>query len=96
MGYVRIIIHLAAGGTRSGVRSFSEPVNLEDIRIHALYLASQTLGRAAIADVTVQEVPATDPAVVALILRDQANKKPFPSSDGTHPYLKMRGGKRRH
>lgn len=92
MGYVRITIHLAAGGTRSGIRPIPEPINLPDVRDQALRLASESLGRAAIADVTVEEVPADDPAVVALILRDQAHKKEIPRSDGEHPYLKGRRG----
>ena len=96
MGYVRIIIYLEAGGIRSGVRFFSEPVNLDDIRAHALHLASQALGRAAIADITAEEVPADDPAVVAIILRNEAHKKPVPRSDGEHPYLKERRGGRYH
>ena len=96
MGYVRITIHLEAGGIRSGIRPFSEPMNLEDIREQAMYLAGQTLGRAAIADVTVEEVPADDPAVVALILRKEEGSKKIPRSDGEHPYLKQRRGGRYH
>jgi hypothetical protein len=89
MGYVRITIHLVDGSHRSGVRKFPEPMNLEDIRIHARQLAGEVLGRGTIADVIVMEVPADDPAVVAMILRDEYRNKPVPRSDGEHPYLKQ-------
>src|SRR3981081_4489147 len=78
MGYVRITIQLIKGGKRSGVRKFSDPMITEDIRKHAFHLASEVLGRSAIANVTVTEVPADDPAVVALILRKESYKKPTP------------------
>jgi hypothetical protein len=86
MGYARITIFLRNGGKRSGVRAFSEPMNLEDIRQHAWRLSSKVLGRGAIEDVVVKEVPADDPAVVALILKEQQRKMPIPRSDGEHPY----------
>lgn len=90
MGYARIIIHLKGGGTRSGIRHFPEPMNLQDIRAHALQLSAEALGRHAIEQVTVEEVPATDPAVVALILSHKLRRSDNVSrSDGTHPYLKQ-------
>ena len=89
MGYVRISIHLRNGEKRSGVRAFSEPMNLEDIRQHAWTLSSEVLGRGAIEDVVVKEVPPTDSAVVALILREQQKKKPVPRRDGEHPYVRQ-------
>ncbi len=89
MGYVRITIKLVDGSQRSGVRKFPEPMNLEDIRTHAWQLAGEVLGRGAIEDVIVVEVPANDPAVVAIILRDEYRNKPVPRGDGEHPYLKQ-------
>jgi hypothetical protein len=89
MGYVRITIQLIKGGTRSGVRRFSDPLNLEDIRKHAWQLAAEVLGRGAIANVAVIEVPADDPAVVALILRQESGKKAIPASNGEHPYVRQ-------
>ena len=90
MGYARIIIYLKGGKTRSGIRHFPEPMNLTDIRAHALQLSAEALGRANIEQVTVEEVPATDPAVVALILKNKLRRtRTVPDSDGTHPYLKQ-------
>jgi hypothetical protein len=89
MGYVRIIIQLVDGSQRSGVRKFPEPMNLEDIRAHAWQLGEEVLGRGAIEYVIVVEVPANDPTVVAMILRDEYRNKPVPRSDGEHPYLKQ-------
>ncbi|MBS1606735.1 MAG: hypothetical protein JST42_29030 [Bacteroidetes bacterium] len=88
MGYVRITILLRDGSRRSGVRRCEEPMVLEDIRAHAFHLAAEVLGRTAIDEVTVEEVPATDAAVVALILDELKRSKPIPRSDGVHPYLK--------
>ena len=95
MPYARITILLHDGTRRTGVRHFPEPMNLEDIRKHAWQLSADVLGRGAIEDVTVTEVPADDPAVVALILDQRRSTKPIPPSDGTHPYLKGRGRKGR-
>jgi hypothetical protein len=89
MGYVRIAIHLVDGSQRSGVRKFPEPMNLEDIRAHAWQLAGEVLGRRMIEDIVAMEVPADDPAVVAMILRGEYRNKPVPRSDGEHPYLKQ-------
>lgn len=89
MGYVRITIDLLGGGKRSGVRAFPEPMNLGEIRMHAWQLAAEVLGRGAIEEVTVKEVPANDPAVVSLILGQKGRNKPVPRSDGQHPYLKQ-------
>jgi hypothetical protein len=89
MGYVRITIHLLDGSHRSGVRKFPEPMNLTDIRTHAWQLAGEVLGRGAIEDVTVKVVPADDPAVVAIILKDEYKSKAVQRSDGEHPYLKQ-------
>ena len=80
---------LCDGSNRSGVRHFAEPMNLNDIRQHAWLLSSQALGREKISDITVQEVPADDPAVVALIMRGERNKRTPIVSDGTHPYVKQ-------
>jgi hypothetical protein len=88
MGYVRITIWLIGGGKRLGIRKFPEPMNMEDIRNHSWLLASEVLGRGAIEDVSVAEVPANDPGVVAMILNQQRGNEPVPRSDGEHPYLK--------
>jgi hypothetical protein len=88
MGYVRITIQLIDGSQRSGIRKFPEPMNLEDIRRHALQLAGEVIGRRAIEDVIVTEIPANDPAVVAIILSQAQGNKPVQRSDGEHPYLK--------
>jgi hypothetical protein len=93
MGYVRIIVRLVGGKQRSGVRRFPEPINLEDIRAHAWLLAGEALGRGTIEDVIVVEVPADDPAVVALILGLTRRNKSVPRSDGEHPYLKQQSRK---
>jgi hypothetical protein len=89
MPYVRITIHLRDGSTRSGARKFPEPTKLEDIRMHSFHLAADALGRDAIHDVTVIELPADDPAVVALILGKQKKHPNIPRSDGTHPYVRQ-------
>jgi len=96
MGYARITIYLVDGSKRTGVRRFEEPMNLHDIRMHALHLSAEVLGRAAIGDVIVQEVPATDPAVIALILGEEKRNRPIPRSDGTHPFIKQQNRKPRH
>ncbi len=90
--YIRITILLSDGGHRSGVRKFPESTNLEEIRSHAWKLAAEALGRNTIADVTVAEVPADDPAVVTLILGEQ-NRSNHIRSDGTHPYRIQQGRK---
>jgi hypothetical protein len=87
MGYVRITIELRSGRKRSGVRSFPEPMNLEDIRMQSWQLSAEVLGRGAVEDVTVCEVPASDPAVVSRILRQKGQYKPVPRSNGQHPYV---------
>jgi hypothetical protein len=89
MPYVHITIHLRDGTTRSGVRSFSGPLILEEVRMHAWRLSAETLGHQAIEDVTVRELPADDPAMVALILSEKGKAKLIPDSDGTHPYVKQ-------
>jgi hypothetical protein len=89
MGYVRITILLSKGGTRSGVRAFPEPMNLEDIRRHAWKLTAEALGQRAIAEIIVDEVPADDPAVVALILSQNRKNLPVSSNTGQHPYVKQ-------
>jgi hypothetical protein len=85
MGYVRITVLLRNGGKRSGVRAFAEPMNLEDIRRHALALSGEALGSGAIEGVVVKEVAADDPAVVAFIMRDRRSNNVVPRSDGEHP-----------
>jgi hypothetical protein len=89
VGYVRITIKLCDGSKRSGVRAFPQSMNLEDIRKHAWQLAGEVLGRGAIEDVIVGEVPADDPAVVALILGQQRRNKQAEQSNGEHPYVKQ-------
>ena len=96
MGYVRITIYLIDGSSRSGVRSFAEPVNIDDICKQARQLAGEVLGRSMIEDVTACEVPATDPAVVALILREEKIKRGIPPSDGTHPFVRQQRRKPLH
>jgi hypothetical protein len=88
MGYVRITIWLIGGGKRSGIRKFPEPMNMEDIRDHSWLLAGEVLGRGAIEDVSVEEVSANDPGVVAIILTQHRINDSVPRSDGEHPYLK--------
>lgn len=89
MPYVQITIHLLDGTTRSGVRSISGPLILEDVRMHAWRLSAEALGHQAIGEVTVRELPADDPAVVALILSEKGKPKTIPRSDGVHPYVKQ-------
>lgn len=89
MGYVRITIRLSDGSQRSGMRKFTEPMNMEDIRAHAWQLAGDALGKGAVEQVIVMEIPADDPAVVAMILSHDQRNKPVPRSDGEHPYLKQ-------
>lgn len=88
MGYVRITIWLIGGGKRSGIRKFPGPMNMDDIRNHSWLLAAEVLGREAIEDVSVEEVAANDPGVVAIILNQQRRNDPVPRSDREHPYLK--------
>jgi hypothetical protein len=57
--------------------------------MHAWQLAAETLGRRAIEEVSVHEVPANDPAVVALILREERKSKSTTPSTGEHPYVKQ-------
>ena len=81
MGYVRITIELRDGGRRSGVRAFQEPMNLAEIRMHAMQLSSDVLGRGEIEDITVVDVPADDPAIVYLILGQKKRFQSVPRSD---------------
>jgi hypothetical protein len=89
MPYVRIEIRLRDGTTRSGVRSISDPLILEDVRKLAWRLSAESLGHQAVEDVTVKELPADDPAVVALIVSEKVKAKTIPRSDGVHPYVKQ-------
>ena len=89
MPYVHIEIHLREGTSRSGVRSISGPLILEDVRKLAWRLSAESLGHHAIEDVTVKELPADDPAVVALIVSEEIKTKTIPRSDGVHPYIKQ-------
>lgn len=57
--------------------------------MHAWRLSAEALGHQAIEDVTVKELPAHDPAVVALIIREKGKPKAIPRSDGVHPYVKQ-------
>jgi hypothetical protein len=88
MGYVRITIKLHQGASKSGIRHFPEPMNLSDIKQHAWQLSAESLGRGKIADVLVEEVPADDPGVVALILRKDKSRPKTEPSNGEHPYVK--------
>ena len=93
MGYARIIIRLFDGTQRSGVRRFPEPMDLDAIRNQARQLAGEVLGPRAIEEVIVTELPADDPAVVALILSEARRGEVVPRSDGEHPYLRHQGRK---
>jgi hypothetical protein len=64
-------------------------MKLEEIRSHARHLAAEALGRDSIVEVTVEAIPADDPAVVAFILSERSRRQGIPSSDGEHPYLKQ-------
>ena len=75
MTYVRITLRLRNGQQKTGIRHFPEPVKLTEIRAQALALSAQVLGRGAIDEVTVQELPPDDPGVVAYILHHQSPKK---------------------
>ena len=57
--------------------------------MHAWHLSEEVLGRPAIQDVTVVELPADDPAVVAFILRDDRKHISTPANNGEHPYVKQ-------
>lgn len=94
MAYIHITIHLKNGKKLSGIRAIAEPLNLADVRKHAWQLSAESLGRGQIDNVTVAELPADHPHVVAYILRKQT--KPIPQSDGRHPYLKDKGLRPRH
>jgi hypothetical protein len=88
MGYTRITIELRDGNKRSGVRAFAEPINLKDIHDHVWRLASEVLGRNAIENVIVTELPATVPAVVALLLGQKGRNESISRSNGEHPFAK--------
>jgi hypothetical protein len=96
MIYVRLTIRLKDGSSRSGVRPFSDGTKLEDIRSHAWQLSAEILGMDAIAEVFVQELRATDPAVAALLMFDEMKKIKAPASDGQHPFAKQQQRKHRH
>lgn len=74
MTYVRIILYLHSGEKKSGIRRFEPKWNLAEIKTQAWQQAIETLGRGAIEDVLVQEVPADDPEVVKFILKDTGRK----------------------
>ena len=95
MPYARITILLRDGSRRSGVRKFPSPMNLADIRTHAWRLSAEVLGRGSIEDVTVTELPADDPGVVALLLGQQRRKQPGNPDDGSHADLVRRRTGRR-
>ena len=88
MGYARIIIRLIDGTQGSGVRRFPEPMDLDAIRNKARRLAGEVLGPRAIEYVIATELPADNPAVVALILSKGQRNRAVHRSDGEHPYLK--------
>lgn len=94
--YVRITVYLTNGQQRSGIRHSADSEKLENIRVHATRLSADVLGREAIKDVTVEMLPATDPAVVAILSR---YKKPGPlpeRSTGEHPFTRDQWRKPRH
>jgi hypothetical protein len=94
--YVRITIFLTNGQQRSGIRYSSDSEKLENIRAHAARLSGDALGREAIKDVTVEILPATDLAVVALLSR---YKRPRPLSErstGEHPFARDQRRKPQH
>lgn len=93
MPYVCITIYLRDHTKRSGVRSVSSPLDLDEVRLHAWRLSADVFGEALIQDVTVQELSADDPRVVALIINTCGKTKTVPRSDGVHPYLKHTGQK---
>jgi len=86
--YVRITVHLTNGQQRSGIRHFPDSEQLEGIRTHAFKLSVEVLGRGGIKDVTVEALPADDPAVVAFILSDHSRKTSPEQSSGEHPFTK--------
>jgi hypothetical protein len=94
MPYARITILLRNGTRRTGVRHFPEPMNLEDIRTQAWQLSAEVLGRGVIENVVVAEVPADDPAVVALILEQQLKQKAATGDSSRADYLRQRRGQR--
>lgn len=89
MPCIHITICLRDGTQRSGVRLIPDPVVLEGIRHQAWRLAGEVLGREHIEDVQVNELPASDPALVALIISNKAKSISIPRSDGEHPYTKQ-------
>jgi hypothetical protein len=94
--YVRITVFLNNGQRRSGIRHSADSEKLENIRVHAARLSADALGREAIKDVTVEMLPATDPAVVAILSR---YKKPGPlreRSTGEHLFTRDQWRKPRH
>jgi hypothetical protein len=91
--YVRITVYLTNGQQRCGIRHSADSEKLENIRVHAARLSVDALGREAIKDVTVEMLPATDPAVVALLSR---YKRPGPlpeRSTGEHPFTRNQSRK---
>jgi hypothetical protein len=86
--YVRITVHVTNDQQRSGIRHFPDSEQLQAIRTHAFKLSVEVLGRRAIKNVRVEELPADDPGVVAFIISGKRGTS-FPEpSTGEHPFTR--------
>jgi hypothetical protein len=94
--YVRITVFLTNGQQRSGIRYSADSEKPENIQVHAARLSADALGREAIIDVTVEILPATDPAVVALLSRYKKPETLSERSTGEHPFTRDQWRKPRH
>jgi hypothetical protein len=95
MPYARIRVLLRDGTTRSGAWKFPEPTILAEIRAQARQRSAEVLGHGSIEDVLVVEVPADDPAVVALLLGQQRKVQRGSQDDAKRADLvrRRRGGR---
>ena len=82
MPYYRIIVIKQNGLRNSGIRHFPENLTYKQIEQEIWQKAKETIGRLAIADILITNVPADHPDVVAFLLRQRdavkkENRYPF-------------------
>jgi hypothetical protein len=77
MPYFRITVIKQNGLKHSGVRHFPESLTYKQVEAQVWQKARDTIGRLAISDIRIENVPADHPEVVAYILQERdASSRP--------------------